>query len=128
VPGLRPVRPRRPRAARPHRDPDPWRRDVDASLELIDDLELQIASLTCELKRQGADHRYIPLLVTAPGFGWINAYTVASEIGDVERFPSPTKLYGYTGLCPRVRQEAIWHMLTRNQPFAPAGAAFRLAA
>jgi transposase len=22
--------------------------------------------------------------------------------------------------------EAVWHMLTRNQPFAPAGAAFRL--
>ena len=37
---------------------------------------------------------------------------------------------------PRVAQvdiarklaEAIWHMLTRNQPFAPAGARFRLAA
>jgi transposase len=84
--------------------PDPWRRNVDASLELIDDLELQIARLTCELKRQGADHRYIPLLVTAPGFGWINAYTVASEIGGIERFPSPTKLCGYTGLCPRVYQ------------------------
>ena len=24
--------------------------------------------------------------------------------------------------------EAIWYMLTRNQPFAPAGAIFRLAA
>ena len=24
--------------------------------------------------------------------------------------------------------EAVWHMLTRNQPFAPAGAPFRLAA
>jgi len=24
--------------------------------------------------------------------------------------------------------EAIWHMLTRNQPFAPAGATFPLAA
>jgi transposase len=24
--------------------------------------------------------------------------------------------------------EAIWHMLTRNQPFAPPGAGFRLAA
>ena len=66
--------------------PDPWRRNVDVSLELIDDLEMQIAQLTVELKRQGADHRYIPLLVTAPGFGWINAYTVASEIGDIERF------------------------------------------
>jgi transposase len=172
--------------------PDPWRRNVDASLELIDELELQIASLTVEIKRQGADHRYIPLLVTAPGFGWINAFTVASEIGDIHRFASPAKLCGYTGLCPRVYQsgnsdrrgpiskqgsrylrwalfeaalhackhplyreryqrtkrrlgrqrgpkvaqidlsrkltEAIWHMLTRNQPFAPAGAAFRLAA
>ena len=84
--------------------PDPWRRNVDASLELIDDLELQIASLTVELRRQGADHRYIPLLVTAPGFGWINAYTVASEIGDIDRFASPAKLVGYTGLCPRVYQ------------------------
>jgi transposase len=57
-----------------------------------------------ELRRQGADHRYIPLLVTAPGFGWINAFTVASEIGDIARFASPAKLVGYTGLCPRVYQ------------------------
>ena len=172
--------------------PDPWRANIDVSLQLIDDLELQIARLTVELKRQGADHRYIPLLVTAPGFGWVNAFTVASEIGDINRFASPAKLCGYTGLCPRVNQsgasdrrgpiskhgpkylrwalfeaalnackhplykeryqhtkrrlgrqrgpkvaqielsrrltEAIWHMLTRNQPFAPAGAPFRLAA
>ena len=71
---------------------------------MIDDLELQIANLTVELRRQGADHRYIPLLVTAPGFGWINAFTVASEIGDIERCASLAKLVGYTGLCPRVIQ------------------------
>jgi hypothetical protein len=35
-----------------------------------------------------------PLLLTAPGFGWINAYTGASEIGDIERFASPAKLCG----------------------------------
>jgi transposase len=171
--------------------PDPWRRTVNASLELIDDLELQIASLTVELRRQGADHRYIPLLVTAPGFGWINAYIVASEIGDIERFASPGQTGRLhrpvparlpirrhrpprpdlqTGLAllalgavrggaarlqapalrralpsdeetprptrPKVAQidlsrkltEAIWHMLTRNQPFAPADARIRLAA
>ncbi len=147
--------------------------------------------MAVELKRLGADHRYIPLLVTAPGFGWINAFTIASEIGDISRFASPSKLCGYTGLCPRVIQsgntdrrgplskhgprylrwglfeasmnackhplyaeryqrtkrlgrqrgpkvaqielsrkltEAIWHMLTRNEPFAPAGAGIRLAA
>jgi hypothetical protein len=42
-------------------------------LRLIDDLELQVAHLTVEPKRQGTDHRYIPLLVSAPGLGWINA-------------------------------------------------------
>ena len=119
-------------------------------------------------------------------------YTIAAEIGEIERFASPAKLAGYTGLCPKVRQsgqidrrgplskngpkylrwalleaatnacrhpvykeryqhtktrlgrqrgakvaqidiarrltEAIWHMLTRNQPFAPASAAPPLAA
>jgi hypothetical protein len=84
--------------------PDPWRRNVDVSLGLIDDLELQIATLTVQLKRTGADHRYIPLLITAPGLGSINAFTVASEIGDIKRFASPAKLCGCTGLCPRVTQ------------------------
>jgi transposase len=119
-------------------------------------------------------------------------YTIAAEIGDINRFHSPSKLCGYTGLCPRVYQsgerdhrgslakngpkylrwalieaathavcspvyreryqrtakrlgaqrgrkvarvdiarklaEAIWYMLTRNQPFAPAGATTPLAA
>ena len=42
-----------------------FRANADAMRGLIDDLELQIANLTVELRRQGADHRYIPLLVTA---------------------------------------------------------------
>jgi transposase len=32
------------------------------------------------------------------------AFTIAAEIGEIERFPSPEKLAGYTGLCPRVDQ------------------------
>jgi transposase len=176
--------------------PQPWRGTVDASLRLIDDLEAQIGEINKELRAGGADHPYIPLLLTVPGIGWVLAFTIAAEIGDVTRFPSPKKLCGYTGLCPRVIQsgdrdrrgpltkqgpkylrwamleatmhasrhpiyreryqrnkqrlgkqrgakvaqidiarrltEAIWHMLTTNQPFAPTpapgGAAFRLAA
>jgi transposase len=175
--------------------PEPWRSHVDAGVALIDDLERRIGQIEKELQRSGADHRYVPLLMTAPGFGWITSFTVACEIGDINRFSSPVKLTGYTGLCPRVSQsgemdrrgpiskhgpkylrwglmeaaihaaahplykeryqrtkrrlgrqrgakvaqidlarkltEAIWYMLTRNQPFkpfAPAGAPFRLAA
>jgi Transposase len=51
--------------------PEPWRSHVDASLVLIDDLEARITQIVKELRRSGADHRYIPILMTAPGFGWI---------------------------------------------------------
>ncbi len=173
--------------------PEPWASTVAASLELIDVLDEQITGCERELRALGADHRYIPLLITCPGIGWVLAFTIAAEIGDIRRFPSPRKLVGYTGLCPRVDQsgerdrrgplrkngpdqlrwalieaahvavrchppyralaerkraqlgrkrgtkvasieigrklsEAIWQMLTRNQPFAPAGAKAPLAA
>ena len=126
----------------------------------------------------------MPLLRTAPGIAWVLGDTIAAELGDITRFPSPKKLCGDTGLCPRVYQsggrdqrgplakngppylrwalieaaihaaqhpcyrdhdqrtkqrlgkqrgarvarvevagkltEAIWYMLTRSQPFAPA--------
>jgi transposase len=172
--------------------PEPWRGNITASVELIDDLERQIAEINRKLREGHAEHPYIPLLMSAPGIGWVLAFTIAAEIGEIERFASPEKLAGYTGLCPRVNQSgdkdrrgpltkhgptylrwalleatmhalkhpayaeryqrnkrrlgkqrgakvaqvdvarrlthAIWHMLSRNQQFAPRGAAFRLAA
>ena len=84
--------------------PQPWRETLDASLYLIDYLESEIDAIERELRSSGADHRYVPLLLTVPGIGWVLAFTIASEIGDVGRFPSAKKLVGYTGLCPRVRQ------------------------
>jgi transposase len=172
--------------------PEPWRGNVTASLELIDDLESQIDYVNRRLRAGHADHPYIPLLMSAPGIGWVLAFTISAEIGQIERFSAPEKLTGYTGLCPRVNQSgekdrrgpltkhgptylrwalleatmhalkhsayaeryqrnkrrlgkqrgakvaqidiarrlahAIWHMLTRNEEFAPRGAVFRLAA
>jgi len=172
--------------------PEPWASDIAACLELIDHLEVQIAQIEADLRREGADHPYVSLLMTVPGVSWILAYTIAAEIGDIGRFESPKKLTGYSGLCPRVFQsgdtdrrgkltkqgpkhlrwalveaaihaarhpvyvdhyqatkvrlgrqrgakvarveiarklcEAIWHMLTKGEPFAPAGPTKRLAA
>jgi transposase len=172
--------------------PEPWLSTLRASLALIDDLDQRITEIERELQRSGANHRYVPLLLTVPGIGWVLGYTIAAEIGDIDRFPSPVKLVSYTGLCPRVKQsgesdlrgplskhgprylrwalieaashaaahpiyreryqrtkrrlgkqrgpkvakielartlaEAIWHILTRQQPFAPVGAGIRLAA
>jgi transposase len=172
--------------------PEPWRGNVMASLRLIDDLGDQIDEVNRRLRAGHADHPYVPLLMSAPGIGWVLAFTIAAEIGQIERFSSPAKLTGYTGLCPRVVQSgdsdrrgpltkhgptylrwalleatmhalrhpayaeryqrnkrrlgrqrgakvaqidiarrlahAIWHMLSRNEKFAPRGASLRLAA
>jgi transposase len=98
--------------------PQPWRGSIDASLLLIDDLERQIAKTAGELKATGADHRYVPLLMTAPGVGWVLGFTIAAEIGEIERFPSAQKLVGYTGLCPRVIQSGT---KDRRGPLTKAG-------
>jgi transposase len=164
--------------------PEPWIGNLTAALALIDNLDDQIDGCERNLRHLGADHPDVPLLMTAPGIAWVLGYTIAAEVGDITRFPSPKKLCGYTGLCPRVYQsgsrdqrgplanngppylrwalieaathaarhpcyhdhyqhtkqrlgrqrgarvarvevapkltEAIWYLLTRHQPFAPA--------
>ena len=172
--------------------PEPWSTTLATSLRLVDDVEREIRECEAELRRLGADHAYVPHPMTVPGIGWVLGYTIAAEIGDIDRFASPKKLAGYTGLCPRVHQSgqrdrrgaltkhgpehlrwalieaattaarhplykeryqrtkrrvgrqrgpsiarlqlardlttAIWHMLTKDEPFAPAGPACPLVA
>ena len=71
--------------------PEPWQATIEASLRLIDELDREIGDCERELRRLGADHRYVPLLCTVPGIGWVLAYTIAAEIGDIGRFPTPAQ-------------------------------------
>ena len=108
--------------------PEPWRGNITASIELIDDLEEQIAEINRRLKEGHAEHPYVPLLLTVPGIGWVLAFTIAAEIGEIERFSSPEKLAGYTGLCPRVNQSGEKDRrgpLTKHGPDLPALGATR---
>ena len=75
-----------------------------ASLVLIDDLERRIARSRAGARALGADHRYIPILMTAPGFGWITRSRSRARSATSAASPRPVKLTGYTGLCPRVSQ------------------------
>jgi transposase len=47
--------------------PEPWQGTIDASLRLIDELDREISECERELRRLGAGHRYVPLLLTVPG-------------------------------------------------------------
>src|SRR5918911_863641 len=99
--------------------PEPWAGDVVAALRLIDVLDGEIDDCEAALRREGATHRYVPTLMTAPGIGPVLGYTIAAEIGDISRFPPAKKLVGYTGLCPTVDQSGghDWRgSLAKNGP------------
>src|SRR5919204_4693243 len=48
--------------------PEPWRSTLEASIRLIDILDGEITAQERELRALGADHRYVPLLTTLPGW------------------------------------------------------------
>ena len=99
--------------------PDAWRSTTAATLEVIDHLDQQIKECETQIRQAATNHPDTALLQTAPGIGPILGYTIATEIGDIRRFPTPKHLVGYTGLCPRVHQSGDTDRrgpLTRHGP------------
>src|SRR6266545_7484333 len=84
--------------------PAVWQRSIEEALAVIDLLDERIAPLEAELAPIARADRDVALLVTIPGVGEMLALTLAAEIADVSRFPSPGKLVGYAGMAPGVKQ------------------------
>lgn len=80
------------------------REEVEALQRLLAPLDAEIDAVGRRLARTALDHEGVALLMTIPGVGHLTALALVAVIGDVERFPRPTKLVGYLGLDPKVRQ------------------------
>jgi transposase len=59
-------------------------------------------SLTQPVEQEAKAHPQARRLMTIPGIGPVLGLTIAVEVGDILRFPSPANLRSYSGLCPRV--------------------------
>ena len=84
--------------------PAVWQRSIEEALAVIELLDQRITSLEQELTPIARADRDTALLVTIPGVGDLLALTLAAEIADVSRFPSPRKLVSYAGMAPGVKQ------------------------
>lgn len=84
--------------------PEPWKQDVDSSLELIDFIDGQLNQIDAVIRGWAKDRPEVARLQTIPGIGTVLSATIVAEIGDISRFPSPQKLIGYAGLAPKVYQ------------------------
>ena len=84
--------------------PAVWRQSIVTLLGVIDDLDAQLAPLEQELRPHARQDPRAQLLMTIPGVAELLGLTLASEIGDVARFPSARQLVGYSGLTPTIKQ------------------------
>jgi transposase len=84
--------------------PPVWRDSLAVLLAVIDDLDRQLAPLERELRPLARADDRARLLMTIPGVAELLGLTIASEIGDIARFPSSRKLVGYSGLNPKIKQ------------------------
>jgi transposase len=84
--------------------PEVWRDSIAEHLDRIDELQRRISPIDRELTPIASSDPRARLLQTIPGIGPLISLTFASEIGDVSRFSSPSKLVGYAGLAPRISQ------------------------
>lgn len=71
-------------------------------LNHIETLETDVKELEIALRNNLSKQKEIKLLRTIPGIGQTAAFLLFTEIGNIDRFPSPGKLCSYAGLTPRV--------------------------
>ncbi len=84
--------------------PEVWRESIALHLAEIEDLDHRISPIDRELGPIAQSDPRAKLLQTIPGVGPLISLTFASEIGEVSRFSSASKLVGYAGLAPRISQ------------------------
>jgi transposase len=87
-----------------HGVPEVWRDSLAVLVAVIDDLDRQLGPLERELRPLARADDRARLLMTIPGVAELLALTIASEIGDIARFPTARKLVGYSGLNPKIKQ------------------------
>jgi transposase len=79
---------------------------INGYLEVIEALNREINSVEEMIKKQAEEDQNAKLLMTIPGISYYSALLIASEIGDISRFPDSSHLVSYAGLAPSTRSSA----------------------
>lgn len=77
---------------------------VQQDLAQLELLEAQLHSVDQQIACLAAQDARIARLLQISGIGVVTAFTLLAVIGDIQRFPSASKLTSYVGLVPRQHQ------------------------
>ena len=76
---------------------------INGYLDVIETLNREINDVDEMIKKQAEEDQNAKLLMTIPGISYYSALLIASEIGNVNRFPDSYRLVSYAGLAPSTR-------------------------
>ncbi len=68
-------------------------KELDAHIDLIEE----------KMKAESKNNQTVKLMMTMPGIGVITGCSIYAEVGDFNRFASPSALSSYAGIIPRQR-------------------------
>jgi transposase len=100
--------------------PEPWAGSMTASLQLLDELDERVDACERELRRLGADHPDVPLLMTAPGIAWVLGYTIAPRSATSPASPAPRSSAATPGCAPGCTSPAVGICVARWPRTAPS--------
>jgi transposase len=83
---------------------------IKHSLKQIELLDDQIKELDLEIKRIMDELKSV--ILTIPGISYTLGAIIVSEIGNIDKFASPTKLLAFEGLDPSVKQSGNFNATT----------------
>lgn len=73
---------------------------IDGYLNVLEALNAEIDGVSESIKAEAEEDEATRLLTTIPGVGYYSALLIASEVGDVARFPDASHLCSYASLTP----------------------------
>jgi transposase len=73
---------------------------INSYIHLMGSLDHEIKDISKEIMSIAKEDENAKLLMTIPGIGYYSALLIASEIGDINRFPDSYHLCSYAGLVP----------------------------
>jgi transposase len=77
---------------------------LQSLLRQLEFLENEEKIIDSDVAKEAIDSKYVPIIMSMPGFDYYGASLLAAYISNISRFQSPEKLVSWAGLCPSVHQ------------------------
>jgi transposase len=73
---------------------------LHTQIEHLECIKNCIEKVSARIAMRASDNEYVRILMSMTGIDYHTALLIATEIGDISRFPTPKHLVSWAGLCP----------------------------